>query len=279
MVGKRHSVAVSRPSRSSSVERSRELSGRHSRLNVGSLNTPRASAIARKRLSVAVSSPLESLKMAKKRDMFRSQEKNFISPEAELVVGERCMEKMPNVRVTSTEDGRKNLFANVSVTVENAEAHKDEIAVELSKGSPNSVENASAKDNTETLKVKDQMVPSASAGFDAATSPTSSIRNRSRSLTAASAAKIRPDQHLGKMQTHSAHERWIWTEFDGIMRGFAKALRMEHKSIANLKNTTKSEAVADNDTAKKPALSRSSQNTMTPLYFRFGVSDRIVFRI
>ena len=161
MVGKRHSVAVSRPSRSSSVERSRELSGRHSRLNVGSLNTPRASAIARKRLSVAVSSPLESLKMAKERDMFRSQENDFVSPEAGLVVGERCMEKMPNVRVTSTKDGRKNLFANGSATVENAEAHKDEIAVELSKGSPNSVENASAKDNTETLKVKDQMVPSA----------------------------------------------------------------------------------------------------------------------
>ena len=280
MVGKRHSVAVSRPSRSSSVERSRELSGRHSRLNVGSLNTPRASAIARKRLSVAVSSPLESLKMAKKRDMFRSQEKDFISPEAESVAGERCMEKMPNVRATSTKDGRKNFFANVSVTVENVETHKDENAVELNKGSPNSVENASAKDNTEALrKVKDQMVPSASSGFNAATSPTSSTRNRSRSLTAASAAKIRPDQHLGKMQTHSAHERWIWTEFDGIMRGFAKALRMEHKSIANLKNTTKSEAVAENDTAKKPALSRSSQNTMTPLYFRFGVSDRIVFRI
>ena len=277
MVGKRHSVAVSRPSRSSSVGRSREISGRHSRLTVGSLNTPRASAIARKRLSVAVSSPLESLKMAKKRDMFRSQEKDFISPEAGLAVGERCMEKMPNVRVTSTEDGRKNLFANVSATVENEEAHKDEIAVELSKGSPNSVENASAKDNRGTLK--DQMVPSASAGFNAATSPTSSSRNRSRSLTAASAAKIRPDQHLGKMQTHCAHERWIWTEFDGIMRGFAKALRMEHKSIANLKNTTKSEAVADNDTAKKPALSHRSQNTMTPLYFRFGVSDRIVFRI
>ena len=277
MVGKRHSVAVSRPSRSSSVERSRELSGRHSRLNVGSLNTPRASAIARKRLSVAVSSPLESLKMAKKRDMFRSQEKDFISPEAGLAVGERCMEKIPNVGVTSTKDGRKNLFANISATVENAEAHKDEIAVELSKGSPNSVENASAKDNRGTLK--DQMVPSASAGFNAATSPTSSSRNRSRSLTAASAAKIRPDQHLGKMQTHSAHERWIWTEFDGIMRGFAKALRMEHKSIANLKNATKSEAVADNDTAKKPALSHRSQNTMTPLYFRFGVSDRIVFRI
>ena len=279
MVGKRHSVAVSRPSRSSSVERSRELSGRHSRLNVGSLNTPRASAIARKRLSVAVSSPLESLKMAKKRDMFRSQERDFISSEAESVVGERCMEKMPNVKVTSTKDGRKNLFANVSVTVENVETHKDENAVELNKGSPNSVENASAKDNTEALKVKDQMVPSASPGFNAATSPTSSTRNRSQSLTAASASKIRPDQHLRKMQTHSAHERWIWTEFDGIMRGFAKALRMEHKSIANLKNTTKSEAVADNDTAKKPALSRRSQNTMTPLYFRFGVSDRIVFRI
>lgn len=279
MVGKRHSVAVSRPSRSSSVERSRELSGRHSRLNVVSLNTPRASAIARKRLSVAVSSPLESLKMAKKRDMFRSQEKDFISSEAESVVGERCMEKMPNVRVTSTEDGRKNLFANGSATVENAEAHKDEIAVELNKGSPNSVENSSAKDNTEALKVKDQIVPSASPGFNAATSPTSSTRNRSRSLTAASVSKIRPDQHLRKMQTHSDHEQWIWTEFDGIMRGFAKALRMEHKSIANLKNATKSEAVADNDTAKKPALSRISQNTMTPLYFRFGVSDRIVFRI
>ena len=265
--------------RSGEVVRSREISGRHSRLTVGSLNTPRVSVIARKRLSVAVSSPLESLKMAKKRDMFRSQEKDFISPEAGLVVGERCMEKMPNVRVTSTEDGRKNSFANVSATVENAEAHKDEIAVGLSKGSPNSVENASAKDNTEALKVKDQMVPSASSGFNAATSPTSSTRNRSRSLTAASVSKIRPDQHLRKMQTHSAHERWIWTEFDGIMRGFAKALRMEHKSIANLKNNTKNEAVADNDPAKKPALSRISQNTMTPLYFRFGVSDRIVFRI
>ena len=280
MGGKRHSVAVSRPSRSSLAERSRELSGRHSRPSVGSLNTSRASAIARKRLSVAVSSPLESLKMAKKRDMFRSQEKDFISPEAELLaVGEWCMEKVPNVRVTSMEDGRRNLFANVSVTVENAENHKDENAAELSKGSPNSVENASAKDNTEALKVKDQIVPSASSGFNAATSPTSSARNRSRSLTAASAPKIRPDRHLRKMQTHSAHERWIWTEFDGIMRGFAKALRMEHKSIANLKNNTKSEAVAENDTAIKPALSRIPQNAMTPLYFRFGVSDRIVFRI
>ena len=284
MVGKRHSVAVSCPSRSSSVVRSRELAGRHSHLSVGTLNAPRTSSVARKRPSVVVSSPLESLKMAKKRELFTSQEKDLISTgttsEAALVVGEWGMEKRPSVRVTSMDDERKNSLVNVFVTVKNVETHKDETAAELSKVSSNSVEKAPAQDDTEALKVKERRVPSrsVSSGFNAATSPTSRTRHRSRSLTAASTAKIKAERQLRKMQTQSAHEQWIWTEFDGIMRGFAKALRIEHKSIANLKNTTKSEVVADKDTAKETATSRIPQNAMTPLYFRFGVSDRIVFR-
>lgn len=282
MVGKRHSVAVSCPSRSSSVVRSRESAGRHSHLSVGTLNAPRTSSMARKRPSVVVSSPLESLKMAKKRELFTSQEKDFISTgttsEAALVVGEWGMEKRPSVRVTSMDDERKNLLENVSVTVKNVETHKDETAAELSKVSSNSVEKAPAEDDTEALKVKERTVPSVSSGFNAATSSTSRTRHRSRSLTAASAPKIKAERQLRKMQTQSAHEQWIWTEFDGIMRGFAKALRLEHKSIASLKNTTKSEVVADKDTTKKTATSRIPQNAMTPLYFRFGVSDRIVFR-
>ena len=86
------------------------------------------------------------------------------------------------------------------------------------------------------------------------------------------------DKDAKKLQTQSAHERWIWKEFDKIMKGFSDFLQIEHKSV-NLR----SEAVVDKEARLKPPenvflLKRNSLNTLSPLYFRYGISDQIAFR-
>lgn len=80
-----------------------------------------------------------------------------------------------------------------------------------------------------------------------------------------------------KTQTQSAHERWMWKEFDKIMKGFSDFLQIEHKAV-NLR----SEAAVDKERLKPPQnttfLKRNSLNTLSPLYFRYGISDQIAFR-
>lgn len=82
-------------------------------------------------------------------------------------------------------------------------------------------------------------------------------------------------------QTQSAHEKWMWREFDKVMQGFADILRFEHKSV-NLRNKDETDVLKD-ENPRRPwppvqNATHSHNNPMTPLYFRHGISDRIVFR-
>ena len=82
-------------------------------------------------------------------------------------------------------------------------------------------------------------------------------------------------------QTQSAHEKWMWREFDKVMQGFADILRFEHKSV-NLRNRDETDVLKDENPIRPwPPVqnaTHSHNNPMTPLYFRHGISDRIVFR-
>ena len=82
-------------------------------------------------------------------------------------------------------------------------------------------------------------------------------------------------------QTQSAHEKWMWREFDKVMQGFADILRFEHKSV-NLRNKDETDVLKDENPIRPwPPVqnaTHSHNNPMTPLYFRHGISDRIVFR-
>ena len=83
------------------------------------------------------------------------------------------------------------------------------------------------------------------------------------------------ESHTKKTKSQSAHERWVWTEFDKIMKGFADFLQIEHKSVK-----LRSEVAVDQDTRTRPPpnVTLNSRNTLSPFYFRYGVSDQIAFR-
>ena len=87
--------------------------------------------------------------------------------------------------------------------------------------------------------------------------------------------------NLRTAQTQSAHEKWMWKEFDKVMQGFAEILCFEHKSV-NLKNKDETDVLKDENPIRPwPPVqnaTHSHNNPMTPLYFRHGISDRIVFR-
>lgn len=87
--------------------------------------------------------------------------------------------------------------------------------------------------------------------------------------------------NLRTAQTQSAHEKWMWKEFDKVMQGFADILRFEHKSV-NLRNKDETDVLKDENPIRPwPPVqnaTHSHNNPMTPLYFRHGISDRIVFR-
>ncbi|KAJ7393372.1 hypothetical protein OS493_006343 [Desmophyllum pertusum] len=92
-----------------------------------------------------------------------------------------------------------------------------------------------------------------------------------------SATNLQDDSDATKThaQSQSAHEQWVWKEFDKIMKGFADFLQIEHKSV-NLK----SEVVVDKDTRARPPQNKTlnSLSTLSPLYFRYGTSDQVAFR-
>ena len=73
----------------------------------------------------------------------------------------------------------------------------------------------------------------------------------------------------------------MWREFDKVMQGFADILRFEHKSV-NLRNKDETDVLKDENPIRPwPPVqnaTHSHNNPMTPLYFRHGISDRIVFR-
>ena len=83
------------------------------------------------------------------------------------------------------------------------------------------------------------------------------------------------ESHAKKTQSQSAHDRWVWTEFNKIMKGFADFLQIEHKSVK-----LRSEAAVDQATKTKPApnVTLNSRNTLSPFFFRYGISDQIAFR-
>ena len=87
--------------------------------------------------------------------------------------------------------------------------------------------------------------------------------------------------NLRTAHTQSAHEKWMWKEFDKVMQGFADILRFEHKSV-NLKNKDETNVLKDENPIRPwPPVQNSTlshNNPMTRLYFRHGISDRIVFR-
>ena len=89
-----------------------------------------------------------------------------------------------------------------------------------------------------------------------------------------SAASVQ-ESNAKKTKSQSAHERWVWTEFDKIMKGFADFLQIEHKSVK-----LRSEAVVDQDTKTRPPpnVSLNTRNALSPFFFRYGVSDQIAFR-
>ena len=87
--------------------------------------------------------------------------------------------------------------------------------------------------------------------------------------------------NLRTAQTQSAHEEWMWKEFDKVMQGFAEILRFEHKSV-NLRNKDETDVLKDENPIRPwPPVqnaTHSHNNPMIRLYFRHGISDRIVFR-
>lgn len=61
------------------------------------------------------------------------------------------------------------------------------------------------------------------------------------------------------------------------MKGFADFLQIEHKYV---RVNMKQEAAMEKDVRTKPAqkISLNSMQTLSPLFFRYGVSDQIAFR-
>ena len=298
---KRLSVAASSSSRASSVAEKCNLSEEQTkRLSVEALSSPRAPSVARKqnkRLNVADLSRSSSRAscVAGKRDKTLGVAANLSSSRASHVAGKRDVAgkqrqmtaKTPSVQITPSKDvgsGNRNSFESNFVAVEptgqrenvieggrSAKSSKDFGQSRMEK----TIETDPDDEFSESTKEHNSRMHSA-LGSEAGSEAASSRRSESR-ISRVNGGPISPartemqEANTKKAQTQSAHERWMWTEFDKIMKGFADVLQIEHKSV-NLKNSKN--AVPDKDS--KPL--NTPRNPMTPLYFRYGISDRIVFR-
>ena len=285
------SVEVSSPAQASSVARdyivlenqnniSTVAGKQENQLTVTSMNPSRASSMAAKR------------HLSGKQDKTPSRIPSRMSAVTEKgnLVGTHvnATSTMPKLLVTrsiATSNYRRNSFGSNFVVVEKAEAQRknslSSSAKSLSDFASNhaektaethpSHENESGAGGAKESKSRIYSAALSEAGSE----DTSQISRTSRRTVSSALSELQEASTNNlKAQTRSAHERWIWTEFDKIMEGFANILQIEHKSV-NLKNTTtKSEGVVEKDT--KPP--NTHRNPMTPLYFRFGISDRIVFR-
>ena len=200
--------------------------------------------------------------------------------------------KIPSLHVTSLKSDRKDSFGSSIVVVEKAGRGENPIEGRA-KSSRNSsvIRNRAQKevetdpDNRQGDGIKELNKRTHSASVSESDSE-SSLSWRSCMVSRVSRKSVSPtltesqESHKNKAQTQSAHERWMWEEFDKIMQGFADLLQIEYKSV-NFKNKRK--AVEKDMKQIKPPLQNvapnySLNNPMTPLYFRFGISDRIVFR-
>ena len=257
-------------SRALSVERKRGKT-----LGIAALNSSRASSVAEKRdktLGAAARSSSRASSVAGKRDVAGKQR--------------QMTTKTPSVQITPSNhlgSGNRNSFESNFVVVE--QAGQRENLIEGGRSAKSSKDFGQSRiektietdpDNEFSEGTKDHNSRMHSALVSEAGSEASSRRSGSR-ISRVNGGSISPplteiqETNTKKAQTQSAHERWMWTEFDKIMKGFAEVLQIEHKSV-NLKNSKN--AVPEKDS--KPL--NTPRNPMTPLYFRYGISDRIVFR-
>ena len=271
-------------------------------LSVAALSSSRASYVAGKQdktLSVAALSSLRASSVAGKRDMSGKQDKRLSvatvsSSRASSVAGKRGVAgnqrqmtaKTPSVQIAPSNDlgsGNRDSFEINVVVVEQAAKRENLIEVQRSAKrsrdfglSPVEKTEENDRDNefAESTKEPTSRMHSALVSEAASRGSGSRISRVNGGKISPALTEILDTSTVKKAQTQSAHERWIWTEFDKIMKGFAEVLHIEHKSV-NLKNSKDANAVPDKDT--KPPMN-TPRNPMTPLYFRYGISDRIVFR-
>ena len=270
------SVAALSSSRASSVAGKRDLSGKQDKtLSVAALSSLRASSVAGKQdktLSVATMSSSRASSVAGKRDVAGNQR--------------QMTAKTPSVQIAPSNDvgsDNRDSFESNVVVVE--QAAKRENLIEVQRSAKRSrdfglspVEKTEENDHdnefAEGTKERTSRMYSALLSEAASRGSGSRISRVNGGTISPALTEIQHTSTVKKAQTQSAHERWIWTEFDKIMKGFAEVLHIEHKSV-NLKNSKDANAVPDKDT--KPPMN-TPRNPMTPLYFRYGISDRIVFR-
>ena len=162
--------------------------------------------------------------------------------------------------------------------------HEGTVDEETNSDQINNSENAESEKKGGSEKENPPVLPGPESGSEqnltitSARSPTPKTRNARASLLnrrKSSSAKLPPAVTVKKIKTKSAHERWIWGEFDKIMKGFADFLQIEHVRV-----NMKQEAAMEKDVRTKPAqkISLNSMQTLSPLFFRYGVSDQIAFR-
>ena len=162
--------------------------------------------------------------------------------------------------------------------------HEGTVDEETNSDQINNSENAESEKKGGSEKENPPVLPGSESGSEqnltitSARSPTPKTRHASASLLnrrKSSSAKPPPAVLVKKIKTKSAHERWIWGEFDKIMKGFADFLQIEHVRV-----NMKQEAAMEKAVRTKPAqkISLNSMQTLSPLFFRYGVSDQIAFR-
>lgn len=162
--------------------------------------------------------------------------------------------------------------------------HEGTVDEETNSDQINNSENAESEKKGGSEKENPPVLPGSESGSEqnltitSARSSTPKTRNARASLLnrrKSSSAKLPPAVTVKKIKTKSALERWIWGEFDKIMKGFADFLQIEHVRV-----NMKQESAMEKDVRTKPAqkISLNSMQTLSPLFFRYGVSDQIAFR-
>ena len=200
---------------------------------------------------------------------FRHSAANLSLSRASSVTGERACdlagEREQVISSVSTVNGKGSSLGS--------DVHKQqasEVNPSLNAGSANGKESEIRGSSVLECKTGSEQNLSAKSSSVKASGGTTPLLNRRKN----SAASFQ-ESHAKNTKSQSAHERWVWTEFDKIMKGFADFLQIEHKSV-NLR----SEAAVDQDTKTRPPpnVTLNSRNTLSPFYFRYGVSDQIAFR-
>lgn len=265
--GKRHSVATSSFSRASPVAEKTERSG--------------LAGKSGKRHSVPASSFSRPLAVAGNQELAGKYGKGAF--------------RKPSLHVTPSvdvENGRKSSFGSSLVIIEQGEQGENSTEggakSQLGDSGLLRVEKAveTDPDNGLAKYIKESRKRAHSTSVSESGSERSLVNKASANrISRVSRRRVSPgltesqEPNAKKIQTQSAHERWIWKEFDKVMKGFADSLHVEHKTV-NLKS--KSEVVEKDTKPKNPPQNnmtpKSLNNSMIPLYFRYGVSDRIVFR-